>query len=173
MLNAVVIYHKYENLDLVYYLAASLANVVCSLSVLVDLQKDGGGDGVEPGGGVGVHLGGAGKAGDGEKQYEISKQTIDLINVKCHDMKHQIRAISRQAAIDPAALEEMESVISIYGTIVKTGSQALDIILAEKNLSGSRGKRMFTLNTWLLAWKLMVPPYFSTMSAMLFTPKPW
>ena len=69
-----------------------------------------------------------------QKQYEISKQTIDLINVKCHDMKHQIRAISRQAAIDPAALEEMESVISIYGTIVKTGSQALDIILAEKNL---------------------------------------
>ena len=69
-----------------------------------------------------------------QKQYEISKQTIDLINVKCHDMKHQIRAISRQTSIDPAALEEMESVISIYGTIVKTGNQALDIILAEKNL---------------------------------------
>lgn len=129
VLNAVVIYHKYENLDLVYYLAASLANVVCSLSVLVVLfsllfQKS-----LEAELEVVYQM-----WRQEQKQYEISKQTIDLINVKCHDMKHQIRAISRQAAIDPAALEEMESVISIYGTIVKTGSQALDIILAEKNL---------------------------------------
>lgn len=129
VLNAVVIYHKYENLDLVYYLAASLANVVCSLSVLVVLfsllfQKS-----LEAELEVVYQM-----WRQEQKQYEISKQTIDLINVKCHDMKHQIRAISRQAAIDPAALEEMESVISIYGTIVKTGSQALDIILAGKNL---------------------------------------
>ena len=129
VLNAVVIYHKYENLDLVYYLAASLANVVCSLSVLVVLfsllfQKS-----LEAELEVVYQM-----WRQEQKQYEISKQTIDLINVKCHDMKHQIRAISRQAAIDPAALEEMDSVISIYGTIVKTGSQALDIILAEKNL---------------------------------------
>ena len=129
VLNAVVIYHKYENMDLVYYLAASLANVVFSLSVLVLLfsllfQKS-----LEAELEVVYQM-----WRQEQKQYEISKQTIDLINVKCHDMKHQIRAISRQAAIDPAALEEMESVISIYGTIVKTGSQALDIILAEKNL---------------------------------------
>ena len=129
VLHAVVTYHNYENLDLVYYLAASLANVVCSLSVLVVLfsllfQKS-----LEAELEVVYQM-----WRQEQKQYEISKQTIDLINVKCHDMKHQIRAISRQAAIDPAALEEMESVISIYGTIVKTGSQALDIILAEKNL---------------------------------------
>ena len=129
VLNAVVIYHKYENLDLVYYLAASLANVVCSLSVLVVLfsllfQKS-----LEAELEVVYQM-----WRQEQKQYEISKQTIDLINVKCHDMKHQTRAISRQAAIDPAALEDVESVISIYGTIVKTGSQALDIILAEKNL---------------------------------------
>ena len=129
VLNAVVIYHKYENLDLVYYLAASLANVVCSLSVLVVLfsllfQKS-----LEAELEVVYQM-----WRQEQKQYEISKQTIDLINVKCHDMKHQIRAISRQTSIDPAALEEMESVISIYGTIVKTGNQALDIILAEKNL---------------------------------------
>lgn len=129
VLNAVVIYHKYENLDLVYYLAASLTNIICSLSVLVILfslllQKS-----------LEAELEVVRQMWRQEqKQYEISKETIDLINVKCHDMKHQIRAISRQAAIDPAALEEMESVISIYGTIVKTGSQALDIILAEKNL---------------------------------------
>lgn len=129
VLNAFVIYHKYENLDLVYYLAASLTNVICSLSVLVILfslllQKS-----LEEELGVVYQM-----WRQEQKQYEISKQTIDLINVKCHDMKHQIRAISCQAAIDPAALQEMEDVISIYGTIVKTGNQALDIILAEKSL---------------------------------------
>lgn len=129
VLNALVTYHKYENLDLVYYLAASLTNVICSLSVLVILfslllQKS-----LENELEVVYQM-----WRQEQKQYEISKQTIDLINVKCHDMKHQIRAISRQTSIDPAALEEMESVISIYGTIVKTGNQALDIILAEKNL---------------------------------------
>ncbi len=129
VLNAVVIYHKYENLDLVYYLAASLTNVICSLSVLVILfslllQKS-----LEAELEVVCQM-----WRQEQKQYEISKETIDLINVKCHDMKHQIRAISRQASIDPAALEEMESVISIYGAVVKTGNQALDIILAEKNL---------------------------------------
>lgn len=129
VLNAVVIYHKYENLDLVYYLAASLTNVICSLSVLVILfslllQKS-----LEAELEVVCQM-----WRQEQKQYEISKETIDLINVKCHDMKHQIRAISRQASIDPAALEEMENVISIYGAVVKTGNQALDIILAEKNL---------------------------------------
>jgi len=129
VLNAFVIYHKYENLDLVYYLAASLTNVICSLSVLVILfslllQKS-----LEAELGVVYQM-----LRQEQKQYEISKETIDLINVKCHDMKHQIRAISRQAAIDPVALKEMEDVISIYGTIVKTGNQALDIILAEKSL---------------------------------------
>lgn len=129
VLNACVIYHKYENLDLVYYLAASLTNVICSLSVLVILfslllQKS-----LENELEVVYQM-----RRQEQKQYEISKETIDLINIKCHDMKHQIRAISRQAAIDPAALKEMEDVISIYGTIVKTGNQALDIILAEKSL---------------------------------------
>ena len=129
VLNALVIYHKYESLDLVYYLAASLTNVICSLSVLVILfslllQKS-----LENELEVVYQM-----RRQEQKQYEISKETIDLINVKCHDMKHQIRAISRQAAIDPAALKEMEDVISIYGTIVKTGNQALDIILAEKSL---------------------------------------
>ena len=129
VLNAIVIYHKYENLDLIYYLAASLTNIICSVSVLVImfsllLQKS-----------LELELEVVYQMWRQEqKQYEISKANIDLINLKCHDMKHQIRAISRQTSIGPAALEELESVISIYGTIVKTGNQALDIILTEKNL---------------------------------------
>ena len=28
-----------------------------------------------------------------KEQYQISKETIDLINRKCHDLKHQVRAM--------------------------------------------------------------------------------
>lgn len=68
------------------------------------------------------------------EQYLISKDTIDLINLKCHDMRHQIRAIGQNSQLKSQVVQEMENAISIYDTQLKTGNQALDIILAEKNL---------------------------------------
>lgn len=129
VLNAVVVYRKYENLDLIYYTAASLANILCSLSVLVIqfsmlLQKS-----LETELDVVYQM-----WRQEQKQFQISKETIDLINMKCHDMKHQIHSIGKQGTIDPAALREMEETITIYDAFVKTGNQALDIILAEKGL---------------------------------------
>ena len=32
----------------------------------------------------------------GEKQYQISKDSIELINVKCHDIKYKLDALSAQ-----------------------------------------------------------------------------
>jgi hypothetical protein len=34
-----------------------------------------------------------------EKQYEMNKQTIDLINIKCHDLRHQIRALKESGEV--------------------------------------------------------------------------
>ena len=66
------------------------------------------------------------------EQFETSKETIEIINIKCHDMKHQIAALRGQA--DPAALDELEKAINLYDGAVKTGNDALDILLAEKSL---------------------------------------
>lgn len=68
------------------------------------------------------------------QQYQISRDTIDLINRKCHDMRYQIRAIGETTHIDPHVVREMEDAVQIYDALAKTGSQPLDIILAEKNL---------------------------------------
>ena len=70
-----------------------------------------------------------------QEQYELSKENIALINQKCHDLKHQIRAIRsmNEAEID-AYLKEMEDSIEIYESIVKTGNEVLDTILTEKSL---------------------------------------
>ena len=68
------------------------------------------------------------------KQYEISKETIDIINIKCHDMRHQIHNLRHADTIDPVALKEIEKNINIYDSMIKSGNEALDVILAEKSL---------------------------------------
>lgn len=69
-----------------------------------------------------------------QKQYQLSKETIDSINFKCHDLKHQIRKITSSADINRETAKEIEDVISIYDSAVKTGNEALDVILTEKSL---------------------------------------
>lgn len=67
-------------------------------------------------------------------QYQIASETIEQINYKCHDMRHQIRTIGQSANVTPEALEEMEKAISIYDSMFQTGCRVLDIILTEKSL---------------------------------------
>lgn len=70
-----------------------------------------------------------------QEQYELSRENIALINQKCHDLKHQIRAIRsmKKEEID-SYLDEMEESVKIYESIVKTGNEVLDTILTEKSL---------------------------------------
>lgn len=69
-------------------------------------------------------------------QYELSRETIGLINHKCHDLKHQIAAM--RAITSPEErekyLREVEDSVQIYDSIVKTGNEVLDTVLTEKNL---------------------------------------
>ena len=69
-----------------------------------------------------------------QDQYQLTSETIDQINQKCHDMRHQIRTIGQSAQVTPEALDEMERTIDIYDSMVSTGCRALDIILTEKSL---------------------------------------
>ncbi len=69
-----------------------------------------------------------------KEQYQISKENIDLINIKCHDIKHQIRQIGQNKSISEDVVKELENSISLYDSLAKTGNNVLDIILTEKNL---------------------------------------
>lgn len=73
-----------------------------------------------------------------EEQFNESKVNIELINQKCHDLKHQIRTIGSTNALDASVVKEIESIIDIYDSPVKTGNEALDIILTEKSLYCSK-----------------------------------
>ena len=68
------------------------------------------------------------------KQYEMSKENINLINLKCHNLKYQIHNLGLRQNIDSRELNSIEKAISIYDSTVKTGNTALDTILTEKAL---------------------------------------
>lgn len=68
------------------------------------------------------------------RQLELSKESVTLINLKCHDLRHQIRAIGEGKGLSSEAVKEIESAISIYDAKVRTGNEVLDIILTEKSL---------------------------------------
>lgn len=71
-----------------------------------------------------------------KEQYEMTGDTIENINRKCHDLKHQIRELRNMSDDQQreAYLNELENDIMIYDTALQTGNKALDIVLMEKAL---------------------------------------
>lgn len=71
------------------------------------------------------------------EQYEISRENIDLINRKCHDLKHQVAALRsiRSEEQRQKYLGEIEQSVMIYDSVIKTGNEVLDTILTERSLS--------------------------------------
>ena len=70
-----------------------------------------------------------------QRQYEISRDTIELINIKCHDIKYQIASLAAQGRpLGPDAVYDLEKAISIYDTRIETHNQLLDVLLTEKSL---------------------------------------
>ena len=69
-------------------------------------------------------------------QYQQSRESIDLINRKYHDLKHQIAALRAEPDAErrSAWLDEMESDINTYEAQNKTGNQVLDVLLTGKSL---------------------------------------
>ena len=71
-----------------------------------------------------------------KNQYEVTQQTIDSINRKCHDLKHQIRSLrnTENTAEKNEYFDEIEHAIMIYDTALKTNNRALDAVMMEKGL---------------------------------------
>jgi hypothetical protein len=69
-----------------------------------------------------------------KNQYELTKKNIDIINIKCHDLKHQIHSLGTSMRVDSKELDCIEKAVNIYDSSVKTGNEALDVILTEKAL---------------------------------------
>jgi hypothetical protein len=66
------------------------------------------------------------------KQLAERKDTIELINMKCHDIRHKLEDYHLPITDDEE--RELKSLIHIYDQTYQTGSQALDVLLADRVL---------------------------------------
>ena len=68
------------------------------------------------------------------KQTEALQENMQAVNIKCHDLKHQIGELLSARDLDEEFLREVQDSISIYDTRISTGNERLDVILTEKSL---------------------------------------
>lgn len=72
------------------------------------------------------------------RQYELSRDNLRQLHLKCHDLKHQIRTLSSGTQVDPQVLAQLEATVDIQDAMYHTGCDALDVILTEKTLAFQR-----------------------------------
>ena len=61
------------------------------------------------------------------KQYQQIKESIDIINMRCHDLKHQLADFSGR--LTDREISEMQEAMDIYERNIRTGCEALDVVL--------------------------------------------
>ena len=66
------------------------------------------------------------------QQMELSKETVELINIKCHDIRKQLYTLGSRVPAEE--LDELKKAVDIYDSTVKTGSETLDVLLAERSI---------------------------------------
>ena len=93
-----------------------------------------------------------------ERQYRLSRENIEAINIKCHDIRHQIRHLAdRGAVVDGAVLDDIAREVNVFDSVVETGNEALDTILTEKSLTCSGEGIVLTVMAEGSALSFMTP----------------
>lgn len=69
-------------------------------------------------------------------QYQVSKESMDIINRKYHDLKHQITLLRAEKNPDKVDeyLEDIDYAMKVYDSLYDTGNTVVDTILTAKNL---------------------------------------
>ena len=66
-------------------------------------------------------------------QFESVKANMDLINMKCHDIKHILDKIEDKLTCEEVA--SLREAIQFYDANIKTGNEVLDVVLCEKAMT--------------------------------------
>jgi hypothetical protein len=61
------------------------------------------------------------------KQYGQLKENMDVINVRCHDLKHQLEDFSDK--LTEREIESLRDAMDFYDSNIKTGCEVLDVVL--------------------------------------------
>ena len=71
-----------------------------------------------------------------QKKQKMTAENVEIINRKCHDLRHQIEGLKRLDSEEERNnyIEQVESAVLFYESAVRTGNETLDVILMEKQL---------------------------------------
>ena len=75
-------------------------------------------------------------------QFESIKANMDVINMKCHDLKHILDKISGKLTAEET--ESLRTAIEFYDSNIKTGNEVLDVVLCEKAMACQRDHIRFS-----------------------------
>lgn len=68
-----------------------------------------------------------------QKQHAVSEEAIQLINIKCHDLKKQIALLKQQYGDNVSeVIAEAERAVTVYDSFADTGNKNLDIVINEE-----------------------------------------
>ncbi len=73
------------------------------------------------------------------EQYELARDNMDLINIKCHDIRKRIGAMG-ELPLSEESVSQIRESIRIYDAQAKTGNEALDVVLTQKRLLCSQAQ---------------------------------
>ena len=80
-----------------------------------------------------------------KEQYELSKENIDSLNIKFHDLKYRVALLtSSNETISKDSLKDIYRDIDVYEALAKTGNKALDIVLTQYALRSENYHIKFT-----------------------------
>ena len=71
-----------------------------------------------------------------QKKHQQIAENTEIINRKCHDLRHQIAALKRMddGPERNQYFQDVENAIMIYESAIKTGNETLDLLLMDKQL---------------------------------------
>ncbi len=69
-----------------------------------------------------------------EEQQKLSQETINIINIKCHDLKYRLSHLPVADSGQKEYIESVSDALAIYDNTFETGNDALYLVLTEKSL---------------------------------------
>ena len=61
------------------------------------------------------------------KQYQRMKENMDIINMRCHDLRHQLDHVAGR--LTDQEVETLRGAMDFYDSNIKTGCEVLDVVL--------------------------------------------
>ena len=65
------------------------------------------------------------------RHFEKLKKDMELISIKCHDIKHYIAMAGENGGVNVSELNEL---VNIYELTIKTGNEIIDTLIADRSL---------------------------------------